>query len=302
MTEAPAPAAEAASPAPAPDGDPDRTAPAPFSIVRPARSIGCAVFASPHSGRLYPADLLEASRLSPQALRRSEDAYVDALFAHAPGLGAPLICAAYARAYVDLNRAPYDLDPGMFADRLPAFAREGRGRAKGGLGSVARIVAEGEEIYRRKLTFAEADARIRAIHAPFHAALEGLLEEARARTGAAVLVDCHSMPGGAAAGAPDIVLGDRHGRACAPAVVDAAEAALRAHGLRVVRNAPFAGGHITERHGAPARGRHALQVEIARGLYLDEATLTPTAGWRALQAALNALVRAACALAPADLR
>ena len=275
---------------------------APFHIAQPVRRLGCAVFASPHSGRLYPDDLLDASRLSPQALRRSEDAYVDALFAHAPGLGAPLICAAYARAYVDLNRAAYDLDPAMFVDRLPAFARGERGRAKGGLGSVARIVAEGEEIYRRKLTFAEADARIRAIHAPFHLALGSLLDEAHARTGAAVLVDCHSMPVGAAAGAPDIVLGDRHGRACAPAVVVAAEDALRAHGLRVVRNAPFAGGYITERHGAPARGRHALQVEIARSLYLNESTLAPTAGWRPLQAALDALVRAACALDPERLR
>ena len=259
------------------------------------------VFASPHSGRLYPPDLLDASRLSPDALRRSEDAYVDALFAHAPAFGAPLICAAYARAYVDLNRAPYDLDPAMFADPLPAFAREVGGRARAGLGSIARIVAEGEDIYRRKLTFAEADRRIRAVHAPFHAALEALLGAAHARFGAAVLVDCHSMPSAAAEGAPDVVLGDRHGASCAALVVDTAERALRGAGLRVVRNAPFAGGHITARHGRPAEGRHALQVEVNRGLYLHEPTLAPTSGWPAVQAAMDVLMGAMCTLDPARL-
>lgn len=274
---------------------------APFHVARPDRPAAPVVFASAHSGRLYPPDLLDASRLSPNALRRSEDAYVDALFAHAPAFGAPLICAAYARAYVDLNRAPYDLDPAMFAEPLPAFAREAGGRARAGLGSIARIVAEGEDIYRRKLTFAEADGRIRAVHTPFHAALEGLLDETQARWGAALLVDCHSMPSAAAPGAPDVVLGDLHGRSCSPLVVETAERALRAAGLRVVRNAPFAGGHITARHGRPAQGRHAVQVELNRGLYLHEPTLAPTSGWPAVQAAVDALMRAVCALDPARL-
>ena len=254
------------------------------------------MFASPHSGRVYPPDLLQASRLTPEALRRSEDAYVDALVAHAPALGAPLICAGYARAYVDLNRAPYDLDPAMFVDTLPAFARDGSGRARGGLGSIARIVAEGEEIYRRKLTFAEAEGRLGAVHRPFHVALEALLDDTRRRQGACVLVDCHSMPAAAAPGAPDVVLGDRHGRACAREVVETAQAALRASGLRVVRNAPFAGGYITARHGRPGQRRHALQVEFNRSLYLHEATLAPTSGWAALQGAIDELIRAMCAL------
>lgn len=259
------------------------------------------MFASPHSGRVYPPDLLQASRLTPDALRRSEDAYVDALFAHAPALGAPLICANYARAYVDLNRAPYDLDPAMFADALPPFARDGSGRARGGLGSIARIVAEGEEIYRRKLTFAEAEGRLGAVHRPFHSALEALMDDTRRRRGACVLIDCHSMPAAAAPGAPDVVLGDRHGRACAGEVMETAQAALRAFGLRVVRNAPFAGGYITTRHGRPAQGRHALQVELNRSLYLHEATLAPTSGWGALQGAADGLIRAMCALEPAVL-
>lgn len=260
------------------------------------------VVASPHSGRLYPPDLLAASRLSTEALRRSEDAYVDALFAHAPAFGAPLICAAYARAYVDLNRSPYDLDPTMFEGPLPPLARPVDGRAKSGLGSIARIVAQGEEIYRRKLTFAEVEARLHTVHAPFHQALETLLDEAHARSGACVLLDGHSMPSAAAAGAPDVVLGDRHGRACAPGVTEAAEAALRGCGLRVVRNTPFAGGHITARHGRPALGRHALQVELNRSLYLHEPTLAPTAGWPAVQQAVDALLAAVCALDAADLR
>ncbi|MBE7217924.1 MAG: N-formylglutamate amidohydrolase [Caulobacteraceae bacterium] len=277
-------------------------APPPFHVARPEPWTSPVVVASPHSGRLYPPDLMAASRLSANALRRSEDAYVDALFAHAPALGAPLICAAYARAYVDLNRAPYDLDPAMFEDAPRALPRPADGRARSGLGSIARIVAEGEEIYRRKLTFSEAEARLARVHAPFHQALEALLDEAHGRSGACVLLDAHSMPSAAAAGAPDVVLGDRHGRACGRGVVEAAEAALRGCGLRVVRNAPFAGGHITARHGRPAAGRHALQVELNRALYLHEPTLAPTTGWAAVQRAVDALVAAVCALRAGDLR
>lgn len=260
-----------------------------------------AVFASPHSGRFYPPALLAASHLSPHALRRSEDVAVDLLFAGVPAHGAPLVAATHARAWLDLNRAPYDLDPDMFADALPAFARGGGGgRARTGLGSVPRIVAEGCAIYRGKLAFADARARIEALHAPYHAALEALLDAAHARAGAALLVDCHSMPCAAAPPGVDVVLGDRHGRSCAPAVVAEAEAALRRQGLRVVRNQPFAGGYTTERHGRPATGRHALQVEFNRALYLDEATLEPSALFPVLARAADALAAALCALHPGD--
>lgn len=276
----------------------DARAPAPYVLRLPAEGAprAAAVFASPHSGRFHPPELLAASRLSPQALRRSEDVAVDALFAAAPAHGSPLIAAVHARAWLDLNRAPYDLDPAMFADALPAFARTAGGRAHTGLGSVPRIVAEGCAIYRGKLTFADARARIEALHLPYHAALEALLDEARARAGAGLLVDCHSMPSTAALPGVDVVLGDRHGRSCAPQVVAEAEATLRRQGLRVVRNQPFAGGHTTERHGRPAAGRHALQVEFNRALYLDEATLEPTAGFAALARAAESLVAALCAL------
>ena len=273
-------------------------APAPYVLHLPAADTpwSAVVFASPHSGRHQPPELLAASRLSAHTLRRSEDVAVDALFAAAPAHGAPLVAATHARAWLDFNRAPYDLDPAMFADPLPAFARAGGGRAHTGLGSVPRIVAEGCTIYGGKLAFADAQARIEALHLPYHAALEALLDGARERAGAGLLVDGHSMPSTAARPGVDVVLGDRHGRSCAPAVVAEAEAALRRQGLRVVRNQPFAGGHTTERHGRPAAGRHALQVEFNRALYLDEATLETTAGWPALAGAVEALIAALCAL------
>ncbi|MDP8917126.1 MAG: N-formylglutamate amidohydrolase, partial [Pseudomonadota bacterium] len=162
----------------------------PFDRSDPPAVLTPLVHASPHSGRLYPEALLAASALDAAAIRRSEDAHVDALLEGAPRSGGPLIAARYARAYVDLNRAPYELDPAMFEDELPPFAQGhvvGRtARAAAGLGSIARVVAEGQEIYRRKLTFAEARERIEAVHTPYHAALERMLTTARARFGAAL--------------------------------------------------------------------------------------------------------------------
>jgi N-formylglutamate amidohydrolase len=252
------------------------------------------VFASPHSGRLYPGDLMAAAALDATALRRSEDAFVDALTASAPEFGIPLIAARYARAYVDVNREPYELDQSMFEDKLPAYADARTARVAAGLGSIARVVAEGQEIYRRKLTFADARARIDRVHRPYHAALAGLIETARRRFGAAVLIDWHSMPSSAAAGdarygAPDMVLGDRFGAACAPAVARLIEQALRDRGYRVARNAPYAGGYTTEYYGRPHRRVHAVQIELNRGLYLDEAALKPTDGFARLAHDLSAV-------------
>ncbi|HQN49841.1 MAG TPA: N-formylglutamate amidohydrolase, partial [Phenylobacterium sp.] len=154
------------------------------------------VFASPHSGRLYPEDMDAA--LDGVAIRRSEDAYVDELVAAAPELGCTLITARLARAYIDVNREPFELDPSMFADELPDFARARSARVQAGLGAIARVVSEGLEIYDRKLTFAEARARIEGAHGPYHAALARLLGEAHAAHGMAVLIDWHSMPAAAA--------------------------------------------------------------------------------------------------------
>jgi N-formylglutamate amidohydrolase len=271
----------------------------PFTLLRPAGGlISPLVFASPHSGRLYPQDMMAASALDAAAIRRSEDAFVDVLIAGALGHGASIIQAGYARAYVDVNREPYELDPSMFEDELPDFARGRSARVAAGLGSIARIVAEGQEIYARKLTFEEARKRIEAVHQPYHVALEAMMTQACTQFGLAVLVDWHSMPSAAArtlgqsgdprtAGHCDLVLGDRFGSACHGAITDAVEHELEAMGYRVARNAPYAGGFTTEFYGRPPRRRHALQIEINRALYLDEASLKPHIGFDRLKGDLD---------------
>jgi N-formylglutamate amidohydrolase len=279
---------------------------APAFMLRRAASEGrppptALVFASPHSGRLYPDDMMAAAALDAHAIRRSEDAHVDELIAAAPELGASVIAARFARAYIDVNREPFELDPAMFADELPDFARARTARVAAGLGAIARVVSEGQEIYARKLTFAEARTRIEQAHRPYHAALERLIGEAHAAHGYAVLIDWHSMPSAAArAGRErgcDVVLGDRFGAACAGLLTQTAERALEGLGYRVTRNSPYAGGYTTEHYGRPARRTHALQIEINRALYLDEATLTPTSGFQRLKGDLEALTQA---LAAAD--
>ncbi|HEY0435832.1 MAG TPA: N-formylglutamate amidohydrolase [Phenylobacterium sp.] len=271
---------------------------APFALRR-ASADGRApptalVFASPHSGRCYPEDMMAASALDAQAIRRSEDALVDDLIVGAPELGAALISACYARAYIDLNREAFELDPAMFADELPEFARGRTARVAAGLGAIARVVSEGQEIYARKLTFAEARRRIEDAHRPYHAALERLIAEAHRAHGYAILIDWHSMPAAAAKVGGrerpcDIVLGDRFGAACAGVLTLRVERELEAMGYRVARNSPYAGGYTTEHYGRPSRRTHALQIEINRALYLDEATLTPTAGFEQLKADLTRL-------------
>ncbi|MGA0604148.1 N-formylglutamate amidohydrolase [Caulobacter sp. KR2-114] len=252
------------------------------------------IFASPHSGRIYPPQMTTASRLDAAAIRRSEDAYVDQLIAGAPAHGVTLLRALFARVFFDVNRQPWELDPAMFEDELPAYARARTARVAAGLGAIARIVSEGQEIYDRKLTFAEARERVEAVHQPYHAALASLIAEARAEHGVAVLVDWHSMPAAAAQQAGlgagcDMVLGDRFGAACAPALSRQVERELEAMGYRVARNAPYAGGYTTEHYGRPTRRVHALQIEINRALYVDEATLEPTDGFARLQADFDRL-------------
>src|SRR6516165_2240411 len=245
-----------------------------LDLRRPvARSLPL-VLASPHSGAEYPADFLAASRLDPVALRRSEDSFVDELFAAGPRLGAPLLAARFPRAYVDVNREAYELDPGMFADALPKFVNAGSPRVRMGLGTIARIVASGEEIYAKKLRFAEVRRRIERLYRPYHRALRGLVEETEALFGGCLLVDCHSMPSGADSlcekSGADIVLGDCHGASCAPQFVEAARRFLVDRGFAVAINAPYAGGFTTGHYGRPSMQRHALQIEVNRALYMHE--------------------------------
>jgi N-formylglutamate amidohydrolase len=286
---------------PAPDADTgamddlaaDQTAAYRVSGPAPGVAATPVIFASPHSGRIYPAAMMAATRLDPSAIRRSEDAHVDELIAAAPAHGHALIAARFARAYLDVNREPWELDASMFEDDLPPFARARTARVAAGLGAIARVVGEGQEIYTRKLTFAEAEARVRDVHQPYHAALSGLIGQARARFGLAVLVDCHSMPSAAAVDAAgqgcDMVLGDRFGAACAGSITRLVEGELELRGYRVARNAPYAGGYTTEHYGRPARGVHALQIEINRALYFDEARSCLTGGFERLKADMEQL-------------
>jgi N-formylglutamate amidohydrolase len=265
-----------------------------YDLVQPSAAPTPLIHASPHSGRLYPPELLQASALDAIAIRRSEDAWVDELVAGAPSSGGVLIKARYARAFVDVNREAWELDPAMFEDELPAFVQAKTARAAAGLGSIARIVAEGQEIYARKLTFAEARRRIELVHEPYHRAVAALLETARARFGAALLIDWHSMPSGVAGPgrrAPDFVLGDRFGASCSGAVTRLVERELEARGYMVARNSPYAGGWATTAYGRPAEGLHALQIEINRALYLDERTLEPSSGASVLKRDLDRLFR-----------
>ena len=277
----------------------------PYEIRRPIGGAGAPpsplVFASPHSGRHYPADMGASARLGLHAMRSSEDALVDHLLEAAPAHGCSLLLARYARAYVDVNREAYELDPAMFADPLPEFARARTARVAAGLGSIARLVAEGREIYDRKLTFAEADRRIEAVHRPYHRALRAMIDEARAAHGLAILIDWHSMPGAAAGhGAGrrqvDMVLGDRFGSTCSGALTDLVERRLTGLGYVVARNAPYAGGYTTELYGRPAEGVHALQVEISRALYVDEATLAPKPGFDRLASDLETVFASVASL------
>jgi N-formylglutamate amidohydrolase len=254
----------------------------PIDILEPDAGLAPVVVSSPHSGALYPPSLLAAVALERDHLRRLEDGCVDDLFAAAPDLGVPLLRARFARAYVDPNREAFELDPELFADGLPEFVNVASAKARAGLGTIPSRVG-GRPIYRARLSFAEAERRIRLAYWPYHDALQLLLDRSLARFGVALLLDCHSMPSLSANGAGgsdgliDIALGDRYGRSCAPEVVDRVEALLRRRGLTVARNRPYAGGHITTRYGRPQSGVHALQIEVRRALYMDERTFRPLA-------------------------
>ncbi|MBC7433415.1 MAG: N-formylglutamate amidohydrolase [Rubritepida sp.] len=268
--------------------------PAAFRLARPARVLSPVIFASPHSGRDYPAAFIASARLDPLALRRSEDGFVDALFGDAPDLGAPLLAAEFPRAYCDANREPWELDPDMFDSPLPDWVNIASPRVGAGLGTIARVVANGERIYHRKLPFAEAEQRIRHCWQPYHAALSALIAETRDQFGHCLLIDCHSMPTHPSQQGtpPDMVLGDAHGTTCAPRASRLVESFLGDFGYRVQRNDPYAGGYITRHYGRPREGVHVLQLEVARPLYMDEARIEPHIGMTRLRADMARLIRA----------
>ncbi|WP_106751478.1 N-formylglutamate amidohydrolase [Pannonibacter carbonis] len=254
----------------------------PFEILAPADQRLPFVFNSPHSGTCYPQSFLDASRLDRLTIRRSEDAFVDELFAGVVPMGSPLLRVRFPRVYLDVNREPYELDPKMFEGRLPPYANTRSLRVAGGLGTIARIVSESREIYSHRLTVEEGMERIETLYKPYHNTLRRLLAQTHVNFGFAVLIDCHSMPSTircqTTGTRPDFILGDRYGTSCPTELTDLAASLLKAKGYTVSRNKPYAGGFITEHYGRPAKGLHALQIEINRGLYMDEHLHVPTEG------------------------
>ena len=266
-----------------------------FETIRPRRVTAPLVFNSGHSGRAYPDRFLAMTRLDHLSIRQSEDAYVDELFGRAPHLGCPLLRAHFPRAYLDVNREPWELDPQMFAEPLSDRFNTSSPRVAAGLGTLARVVAENKPIYREPLTLDDAFTRIEGIYQPYHATLQRLISQTSAQFGTAVLIDCHSMPRLSRSGdkaAPDIVLGDRYGTTCAPAIIDLVETVFTSAGLKVTRNRPYAGGYATRTYGRPQYGVHALQIEISRALYLDEDRITPNAQFANLRARVGDALRA----------
>lgn len=257
-----------------------------LTVHSPSRRTAPFVFNSPHSGQYYPERFLAMSRLDRITVRRSEDSFVDTLFHGVVGLGAPLIAAHFPRAYLDVNREPYELDPKMYREPLPAQANIRSARVAGGLGTIPKVVGEGQDIYAGRMPLAEAMMRIESCYLPYHQRLEALLEETRERFGHAVLIDCHSMPASIRVGdsglRPDFIIGDRYGASAAPFLSESAIALLVGMGYTVAHNKPYAGGFITEHYGRPTEGCHAIQIEINRGLYLNERTMQPTDGFEAL--------------------
>ncbi|WP_295854327.1 N-formylglutamate amidohydrolase [Tardiphaga sp.] len=279
-----------------PDGD---LSP-PFEIVEPAQWRAPIIFNSPHSGSVYPAEFLSASRIDVVALRRSEDSFMDELIVGLSDRGFPVMRVHFPRSYVDVNREPYELDPRMFTGRLPSFANTRSMRVAGGLGTIPRVVGDGQEIYRERLDVDDALARIETLYKPYHRGLRRLINKAHQAFGTAIVVDCHSMPSIGISRdeprRPDVVIGDRYGTSCAGVLVDVVESTFGRLGYSLGRNKPYAGGFITEHYGNPASGLHAIQIELNRAIYMDERRRERTARFDQIAADFTVLADALAAV------
>jgi N-formylglutamate amidohydrolase len=277
----------------------------PFEIVEPAVWRAPIIFNSPHSGSVYPPEFLKASRIDLPALRRSEDSFMDELIAGLSDLGFPTVRVNFPRSYVDVNREPYELDPRMFAGRLPSFANTRSMRVAGGLGTIPRVVGDGQEIYRERLAINDGLARIEAFYKPYHRALRRLINKAHQAFGTVVVVDCHSMPSVGVSRdeprRPDVVIGDRYGTSCAALLPDVIEKTMSRRGYSVGRNKPYAGGFITEHYGNPASGLHTIQLELNRAIYMDERRRERGARFDRVTADFAALADALAAVPLGDL-
>ena len=267
------------------------------------------VFTSPHSGRNYPDAFIKASRLDPVALRHSEDAFVDELFRDATVCGTPFLHALFPRAFVDVNREAFELDPAMFEGTLPEGVNTTSPRVAAGFGTIARIVASGQEIYRHRLQFDEVRSRIDTCYRPYHRALGKLVAGTVERFGGCLLVDCHSMPSSMANGRDkvfgmvrmrdeervDLVIGDFWGRACGVRLSGMIEAAANAVGFSTRCNVPYAGGFTTRHYGRPATGVHAIQLEVCRSLYMNEERVERGVAFDDIASRLSEMVATICA-------
>lgn len=267
----------------------------PFTVFEPIRQTLPYILNSPHSGRHYPERFLAMSRLDRIQIRRSEDSYVEELFSGGVALGIPMLAANFPRAYLDVNREAWELDPRMFSDPLPSYVNSRSARVAGGLGTVPMVVGEGRNIYPARLPFSEAARRINAYYKPYHARLRQLVVATRQQFGYAVLIDCHSMPStvrvGETGARPDFIVGDRFGTSACAAVSRHAISLLRSAGYTVVHNKPYAGGFITEHYGRPAHGIHALQLEVNREIYMDERTYRRKSSFSAIARDINCFLR-----------
>lgn len=273
----------------------------PFHRIGPDRPATPLVLSVPHAGRAYSAELLRAARVPLNVLEALEDRLVDRLIWRAVAAGAVAVVGNAPRAEIDLNRDERELDPAMIAPPPPSHALLSTARTRGGLGLVPARLAGAGGLWRGRMSRDELKRRVETIHRPYHAALAAALNAARKQFGTAVLLDCHSMPprarGEAAAG---IIFGDRYGTTVDPGVLAAALAAARTLGFAATCNDPYAGGHVIERHGRPADGLHALQIEIDRGLYLDEALREAGPGFDRVARLVAAVGEAAGAAAAGD--
>jgi N-formylglutamate deformylase len=277
----------------------------PFEVAEPVHWRAPIIFNSPHSGTTYPHEFLMASRIDMATLRKSEDAFMDELIVDLSNRGFGVVNVNFPRSYVDVNREPYELDPRMFIGRLPSFANTRSMRVAGGLGTIPRVVGDGQEIYSDRLSIEDALQRIESLYKPYHRALRRLIAQVHQDFGTVMLIDCHSMPSVGIAREeprrPDVVIGDRYGTSCAPLLADVIQSTMQAQGYTVGRNKPYAGGFITEHYGNPGSGLHAIQIELNRAIYMDERKRERNANFAQVAADLSALAEACAAIPLADL-
>jgi N-formylglutamate amidohydrolase len=246
-----------------------------------------------------------ASRIDMATLRKSEDSFMDELIAGLSDQGFAAVRVNFPRSYVDVNREPYELDPRMFAGRLPSFANTRSMRVAGGLGTIPRVVGDGQEIYSDRLSIDDALQRIESLYKPYHRALRRLIAKVHHDFGTAILIDCHSMPSVGVSREeprrPDLVIGDRYGTSCAPLLADVVHDTMKSLCYSVGRNKPYAGGFITEHYGNPGSGLHAIQIELNRAIYMDERLRERTANFARVAADIATLADACAAIPLTDL-